>query len=161
MPDLPQPPQDARPQPDSAQVASDLRRASDLLMQQIDRLHALESRKRELPPEDPEFVRLAREIRDVAAAALVETSRQEHLADQVAQRSKAGDTAVDHPIEDIAPGPREAVVMLAEWRAAERRLAAAPEGSDEARQARAEVERLRGEYARTIGLRSDEGLGDL
>ena len=45
---------------DSAQLehAAELRRASDLFMQQLDRLQELETRKRELPPDEPEFVRL-------------------------------------------------------------------------------------------------------
>jgi len=147
---------------DAAQVASDLRGASDQLMRQIDRLHELETRKRELAPENPEFVRLAREIRDLAVAAMAETRRQELLADAVADLAKGGDPiVVDHPIEDMAPGPREATLILADWRDAERRLAAAPEGSDEARHARADVERLRAEYARTVNLRGDDGLADL
>jgi hypothetical protein len=40
------------------------------------------------------------------------------------------------------------VAILADWRAAERRLAAAAAGSDEETGAQAEVDRLRDEYRR-------------
>ncbi|HEY2917068.1 MAG TPA: hypothetical protein VGI98_07640 [Candidatus Limnocylindrales bacterium] len=155
-------PPEAGQTPDGAQVAADLRSASDLLLRQIDRLYELESRKRELKPEDPEFVRLAREVQDVAARALVSSGDEERLADQVARLAKSGDPAVlDQAIEDVPPGPREAMLILADWRAAERRLAAAAADSDEEREARAEVDRLRGEYAETISLRGDGSLGQL
>lgn len=148
--------------PDGAQVASDLRSASDLLLRQIDRLYELESRKRELKPDDPEFVRLAREVQDVATKTLASSSQEERLADEIAGLAKRGDPAVlDQVIEDVPPGPREAMLILADWRAAERRLAAAPGGSDAEREARAEVERLRGEYGRAINLRGDSSLGQL
>ena len=44
------------------QHAADLRRASDVFIQRLDRLYELETRKRELMPDQPEFIRLAREI---------------------------------------------------------------------------------------------------
>jgi len=148
--------------PDGAQVAADLRSASDLLLRQIDRLYELESRKRELKPEDPEFVRLAREVQDVAARALQSSADEEELADQVTRLAKDGDPAVlEQAIEDVPPGPREAMLILADWRAAERRLASAPGGSDEERKARADVDRLRAEYGKTINLRNDRSLGQL
>ena len=159
MPDMPHEPELT---PEGAQVAADLRAASDLLLRQIDRLYELESRKRELNPEDPEFVRLAREVQDIATRAVASSSDEERLADQVSRLAKAGDPTVVHQsIEDVPPGPREAVLILADWRAAERRLAAAAPDSEEERVARVEVERLRTEYAETINFRSDEGLGDL
>jgi hypothetical protein len=49
------------------------------------------------------------------------------------------------PIRETPP-KRDAVMVLAEWRAAERRLAAAPLDSAEELEARAEVDRLRLEY---------------
>jgi hypothetical protein len=143
-------------------ASSELRNASDSLLDRLDRLYELEQRKRELMPDDPEFVRLAREIEDVAVAALADTAQQLDLATRVAAIVKQGDSAIaDHPIRDIPPGPRDATVILAEWRAAERRLADAPSGSDEERLAHRDVERLRREYAESINLRSDAGLGRL
>lgn len=144
------------------ELASDLRNASDLLLKRIDRLYELEQRKRELMPDNPEFVRLAREVEDVARAALGATGMQVELATEVADRAKRGDASVDQPIRDVPPGPRDATVVLAEWRAAERLLAASAPDSDAERSARTEVERLRREYRDSINLRGDPGdLGQL
>lgn len=126
--------------------ASDLRAASDLLMQRIDRLEELERRKRELSPEDPEFVRLAREIEDVARGVLGATGLEVELADEVAAAARRGDPTAQEPIRDVPPDSRGAVEILREWRAAERRLAAASTGSDEERIAAADADRLREEY---------------
>jgi hypothetical protein len=127
------------------QHAADLRKASDEFMQRLDRLYELESRKRELPPDQPEFVRLAREIEDLSRALLFAGGQQVELAEEVHADVKSGEAAVDQPIRDTPPR-RDAVAILAEWRAAERRLsAAAPDSEDEAA-ARADVERLRDEY---------------
>jgi hypothetical protein len=125
--------------------AADLRRASDEFMQRLDRLYELETHKRELRPDAPEFVRLAREIEDLSRALLFAGGQQVELAAEVHADVKHGETAVDQPIRDTSPR-RDAVVVLAEWRAAERRLTAASAGSDEERAARAEVDRLREEY---------------
>ena len=127
-----------------AERAANLRRTSDQLM---DRLYELESRKRELPPDRPEFVRLAREVEDLSRALLFSSGEQVELAEQVHADVKAGDLSADIPIRDTPP-KREAVSVLAEWRAAERRLAAAELGSADERQAHEEVERLRDEYRR-------------
>jgi len=153
------------PPPDdlgSLELASDLRNASDLLLERIDRLYELERRKRELMPDNPEFVRLAREVEDTARAALGATGMQVELATAVADRANRGDSSVDQPIRDVPPGPRDATVILSEWRAAERLLATAAPDSDAERSARIEVERLRREYGDTINLRGDPGgLGQL
>jgi hypothetical protein len=147
---------------DAAQVTSDLRVTSDSLLRMIDRLYELERRKRELQPADPEFVRLAREVEDVAAATLRETSLEVELADDVAERAKTHpDGIVDMPIVDMSPGSRDATLILADWRSAERSLAAAPRDSEAERGARQEVERLRAEYAATIQFHSDPDLGRL
>ena len=135
--------------------AADLRHASDLFMQRLDRLHELETRKRELPPDEPEFVRLAREIEDLSRALLYAGSQQVDLAEEVHHEAKTGNTAVDQPIRDTPP-KRDAVTILAEWRAAERRLAGAPPGSAEERDARADTERLRAEYRRITAPTPDD-----
>lgn len=125
--------------------AADLRRTSDLFMQRLDRLQDLETRKRELPPDEPEFVRLAREIEDLARALLYTGSQQVELAEVVHHAAKRNHVAVDQPIRDTPPR-RDAVTVLADWRAAERRLAATAQGSEDEADARADVERLREEY---------------
>ncbi len=127
--------------------AADLRRASDEFMQRLDRLYELETRKRELPPDEPEFVRLAREIEDLSRALLFAGGQQVEVAEEVHADVKSGATAVDQPIRDTPPR-RDAVVVLADWRAAERRLTAASAGSEGEREAGADVARLREEYRR-------------
>jgi hypothetical protein len=127
--------------------AAGLRRASDDFMQRLDRLHELESRKRELPPDQPEFVRLAREIEDLARGLLYAGGVQVELAEEVHADIKQGQVVIDQPIRETPP-KRDAVAVLSDWRAAERRLAAAAPGSGEERSARADVERLRAEYRR-------------
>jgi hypothetical protein len=135
--------------PDSKPLehAASLRRASDEFMQRLDRLSELETRKRELLPDHPEFIRLAREIEDLARALLFAGGRQVELAEEVHADVKQGATIVDQPIRDTPPR-RDAVSVLAEWRAAERRLLAAPVDSEDERAARGDVERLREEYRR-------------
>jgi hypothetical protein len=136
--------------------AADLRRASDEFMQRLDRLHELETRKRELPPDQPEFVRLAREIEDLSRALLYSGGKQVELAEEIHHEQKTTAVKVDQPIRDTPPR-RDAVAILAEWRAVERRLAAAAPGSKEETEARAESERLRDEYRRiTAPIPGDE-----
>lgn len=134
-------------QPSDFERASELRRASDQLMQRLDRLYELESRKRELQPDRPEFVRLAREIEDLSRALLFSSGEEVELAEAIHADVKAGDVAADLPIRETPP-KRDAVAVLAEWRAAERRLAAAALDSKEESDARDEVEALRAEYRR-------------
>jgi hypothetical protein len=161
--DVPNPDSDPkRADVEGLRTASDLRNTSDALLERLDRLLELERRKRELLPDNPEFVRLAREIEDVAREALAQTADQVELATKVARIAKHGDSAVaDFAIRDIPPGPRDATLILAEWRAAERRLAASAADSEDEEHARADVERLRGEYGAAINLRSDPDLGRL
>lgn len=143
---------------DSAQLehAADLRRASDRFMQQLDRLQELETRKLELPPDKPEFVRLAREIEDLARSLLFAGGQQVELAEEVHHEAKQNDVAVDQPIRDTPPR-RGAVAVLADWRAAERRLSAAGIGTPEEHAAREEVDRLRAEYRRITNPTPDAG----
>src|SRR5439155_17599243 len=94
-------------------VASELRHASDALLGRLDRLYELELRKRELPPDDPEFNRLAREIEDVALSIFGHGAQQLDLAKEVARIAKRDDSSIaDQAIRDIPPGPREATVIL-------------------------------------------------
>ena len=134
-------------QPSSVEFerASELRKASDQLMDRLDRLYELESRKRELPPDRPEFIRLAREIEDLSRALLYSSGVEVELAEEIHVDVKAGTVSADVPIRETPP-KRDAVGVLSEWRAAERRLAAAPPGSRDEADARSEVDRLRAEY---------------
>jgi hypothetical protein len=134
-----------QPNLENAERAANLRQASDQLMQRLDRLYELETRKRELPPDRPEFIRLAREIEDLSRALLYSSGVQVELAEDVHADVKAGDADANLPIRETPP-KRDAVHVLADWRAAERRLAAATAGSLDETEARTDVERLRGEY---------------
>jgi hypothetical protein len=137
--------------------AAALRRASDDFMQRLDRLHELETRKRELPPDQPEFVRIAREVEDLSRALLFSGGQEVELAETVHVEAKRNDIDVDQSIRDTPPR-RDAVIVLADWRAAERRLMAAALGSEDERSARADVDRLRAEYGRLTSLTpGDEG----
>jgi hypothetical protein len=136
--------------------AAGLRRASDDFMQRLDRLYELESRKRELPPDQTEFIRLAREVEDLARGLLYQGGVQVELAEEVHADIKHGETFVDQPIRDTPPR-RDAVSVLAEWRAAERRLAAAGPDTDEEQAANQEIERLRAEYRRITTPDTDTG----
>jgi hypothetical protein len=147
---------DSMPQNAPLEHAAGLRRASDEFMQRLDRLYELESRKRELPPDRAEFVRLAREIEDLARGLLYTGGVQVELAEEVHADIKQGETVIDQPIRETPP-KRDAVAVLAEWRGAERRLAAAGPGTDEERSARADVDRLRAEYRRITTPMSDPG----
>jgi hypothetical protein len=135
--------------------AADLRRASDTFMARLDQLHELESRKRELAPAHPEFVRLAREIEDLARSLLYAGGQQVDLAEEVHREAKRGSAPVNQPIRETPP-KRDAVLILAEWRAAERALAAAAIGSAEERQAQSDVTRLRDEYRRITAPTPDD-----
>ena len=133
--------------PGDAQRAVNLRLASDTFMKRLDRLFELESRKRELPPDHAEFVRLAREVEDLSRALLSTSGEQVELAEAVHADVKSGELAANLPIRET-PTKRDAVAVLGEWRAAERRLAAAEPNSRDEAEARADVERLRVEYRR-------------
>ena len=82
-----------------------------------------------------------------ASAALGAAGSDGARAKQVHHDIKSGETSVKQPIRDTPPR-RDAVGILAEWRAAERALAAAAIDSQEERTAQADVERLREEYRR-------------
>jgi hypothetical protein len=138
--------------------AAGLRRASDDFMQRLDRLYELESRKRELMPDQAEFIRLAREIEDLARALLFVGGQQVELAEGVHADIKHGNTIIDQPIRDT-PARRDAVVVLADWRAAERRLSVAVPGTRDEHEAKAEVDHLRDEYRRITAPSPDPEKG--
>jgi hypothetical protein len=127
--------------------AAALRRTSDEFLRRLDRLLELETHKREMAPDAPEFVRLAREVEDLSRALLFTGGQQVELAEEVHYEAKRNDVAIEQSIRDTPP-KRAAVSILDEWRNAERRLAAAALGSEDEASARADVERLREEYRR-------------
>jgi hypothetical protein len=123
-----------------------LRETSDALLRDLDVLSTIEEEKRSLEPGDPRLVQLAARIEVIAQRVLVGSVRQRQLTEVVvSQVESASPEAPKTPIEEI---PRPIQAILAEWRDAERRVAAAAPGSAEAAEAEALVSRLRNEYRR-------------
>lgn len=130
-----------------ADTAEDLRATSDGLVRDLDVLSAIEAQKRQLEPGDPRLVELSERVEAVAGRLLHASTRQRHLSEVSHAKVEAGvATAPDASIDDTA---RPIADVLAEWRAAERRLEAAEPGSAEAAEAEALSDHLRQEYRRT------------
>jgi hypothetical protein len=126
------------------EIEQDLRAASDRLLQTLDQLEELEIKKRSLEPNSAEFGQLSAEIERLAAAVFAHTHAQRTLGEKTEVIAKRTGADVQ-PIDETAP-TRELSVILAEWRAAERRLGEFQPDSAEHGKAKAELERLRAEY---------------
>ena len=126
--------------------AAMLRATSDGLMLAINEMVARERLKRGVPPADPAFVELAREVRIAAEIALELARKEEDTARMTANEPEVGDLP---PIEAVSPG-RELASILEQWRAVEQRLAASPPGTTEARDLMIEFKRMRDLYARAV-----------
>ena len=123
-----------------------LRATSDGLVQAIAEVDARERQKRGVPPADPSFPTLARQVR-VAAELVLELARLEEV--------KANETSTDPgatalpPIEAVSP-MKELEGILAAWRDVEQRLNAAQPGTPEAAALMVEFEQLRKRYADAV-----------
>jgi hypothetical protein len=126
--------------------AAMLRATSDGLILAINEVVARERLKRGVPPADPAFVQLAREVRVAAEVALELARKEEQTARLTADDHEVGDLPA---IESVSPG-RELATILEQWRAIEQRLAAAPPGSAEARNLMVEFQRMRDQYSKVI-----------
>jgi hypothetical protein len=123
-----------------------LRETSDALLRDLDVLVTIEEEKRSLEPGDPRLIDLAARVEEIAGRVLDGTTRQHALTRAAHAQAQAGSPeAPDRPIEATL---RPIQAVLAEWRDAERRAGAAEEGSAEALEAQALVDRLREEYRR-------------
>ena len=120
-----------------------LRATSDSLMLAIAEVDARERQKRGVPPADPSFPTLARDVRVAAERVLALARTEESKASETS--SDPGVTALP-PIEAISP-MKELEGILAAWRDVEHRLDAAPAGTPEAEALLVEFERLRKRYA--------------
>ena len=130
-----------------------LRGTSDQLMIAIAEVGTLERRKRLMPPSDPKFPELAREVRR-AAERVLELARAEEV---VAQRlADEPDTEILPPIERVHPA-KELARILEEWRAVEQQLLAAAPGSDEAEALTEAFEAQRMRYADALRKRRENG----
>lgn len=125
-------------------TAEDLRATSDAVLRDLEVLGAIEEQKRTLEPGDPQLVELAERVESLAARLLASSTRQRQLTETGNAKVAAG--AKSAPTDTIDDTPRPIPDILAEWRAAERRLAAAEPGSAEALEAEAMTEHLRQQY---------------
>jgi hypothetical protein len=121
-----------------------LRAASDRLLRDLDVLATLEAEKRQVPPGDPRLVELATRIEQLARQVFGTTAEQRQLTEAI--HAEAGEAALGVAPKPIAQVRRPVAVVLDEWRAEERRAAAAEPRSVEETEARARVELLRREY---------------
>jgi hypothetical protein len=127
-------------------LEQELRATSDEMLRTLEQLAELESQKRREEPGTQRFVRLANEIERLAAIVFSQTSAQQSLAERTHAAKRAG--AEMAAIEDVTTA-RDVSVILAEWRDAERRLAATSIDSAEHAKAAGDVRRLRDEYHRS------------
>lgn len=132
-------------------TAADLRATSDALMRDLEVLSAIEDEKRTLPAGDPRLVDLAQRVEDIARRVLSSTVRQRKLTEVGNEQAEAATTGTT--VASIDETPRSIPDILAEWRAAERRAAAAEPGSAEASEARALGDHHREEYRRALAER--------
>jgi hypothetical protein len=123
----------------------ELRVTSDNFLARVERLQALEEQKRELPPEAA--ASMAHEVEALTREVLEWAKRQTMLAEEAA--ASGGDGT---PIAVVPP--RALRDVLDEWRGAERRLADETPGTAAFESARADVDRLRDEYARAYNAQS-------
>jgi hypothetical protein len=123
----------------------ELRVTSDSFLARVERLQALEQQKRELPAS--QAADIAREVEALTREVLEWAERQTDLAERAAESSGSGVSIAVVP-------PRALHTVLEEWRAAERRLATEHPGTAGFESARADVDRLRDEYARAYNLQS-------
>jgi hypothetical protein len=135
--------------------AAMLRATSDGLILSINEINVRERMKRGVPPADPGFRDLARQVR-VAAEVILELARKE---EETAVRTAAEPDVARLPaIETVSPGANLAAI-LEEWRAVEQRLDAAEPGSGTYRELMTEFERLRRRYSEAVDAKQRQ-LGD-
>jgi hypothetical protein len=132
-----------------------LRANSDALLRDLDVLGALEDEKRGMPPQDPRMIELAGRIEEVAQRVLAGSSHQRELTEVIVGSTARG--AAAPPIENT---PRSMQAILADWRAAERRLAETDRGSAEALEAEALVDAAREAYRRAYDAANREQPGE-
>jgi hypothetical protein len=129
-------------------IEPNLHAVSNAMLDNLDRLRALELEKRNLPIGSPRLIELAEEIERLAATVLGTSDTQVDLAKEAVKEARAGDLDPTSTIEELGAHPRELHAVLAEWRDTERRLSEVDPASSEAVRLRAEIDLLRGEYRR-------------
>lgn len=138
---------------DDPTASSDiLRGASDGLLIAIREVDARERMKRGVPPADPRFAPLAREVR-IAAEAVLELARREEAT---AERTAGSSDSASLPTINDSPSPPNLAGILAEWRDVEHRLDRAQPGSPESEALMAQFEALRARYSEAMAAHRPE-----
>ncbi len=137
--------------PDVERLAIDgdtlARATSDELMAALERLARLETRKRLVRTDSPDFVALAETVQAEAVMIGRWTSMQLSIALDTAREVAAG-LMSGEPVERLPARPLSRV--LAEWREAQYRLDTAGAGTTESQAAAKDIDRLREEYRRSF-----------
>ena len=144
---------DRTPDADLMPEAEMLRATSDQLMIAIAETDALERRKRGMPPSDPAFAGLARDVRLAAESALAFARQEELTALSMSGRPNA---VTLPPIEHVSPA-KELAGILEAWRAVEHRLMEATAGTPESDDLMGQFEQLRQRYAEALKARQNRG----
>jgi hypothetical protein len=130
------------------QDRGEARAMTDQMLGLVERLAAGEAAKRTMVLGTREFADKASEVEGLARLAF----RWSQLQLQVAERAQRGGVAPDAvPLDEVEPRPLD--IVLSNWREAQLRLEIAHPGSDEARAAANDVERLREEYQATFEVK--------
>jgi hypothetical protein len=131
-------------------LGPELRAASDELVQALTTLHDLELEKRRTPVGSPRFVELARQVEELAREVLASSEAEGTLAEQAGAVVESGGADLTRSTIEKEVAERDIALIVADWREAERSLAAVPPDSHEASRLRLEVSRLRAEYRLAI-----------
>lgn len=120
------------------------------MMSILDRLRAIEERKRGVPTGTDEFVALAREAEDLSRVVVRWSGLQLQLAEASPTAVLRGEMA-RMPLDEVEPQPLDRI--LASWREAQIRFEVALPGSPEAARAADDVARFRQEFQRAQNLK--------
>ena len=128
-----------------------IRGVSDRLLQAVHEVGIRETQKRGVAPAAPEFPALAEAVRISAEELLRMAREEERTARMLNEQTESADLP---PIEELAPEPSLGLI-LEEWRAIERRLAATDPGTPEAEELLAAFEDARSRYADALARVAD------
>jgi hypothetical protein len=131
-----------------------LREVSDGLLDDLELLAQLEERKRLMEPDDPRAHELAQQVAVLASRVLSWSISEEKITKDALESARQGDA--DAPSRSIEQTPRATRAILEDWRAAERRVAAASPGTADHAKAALEAERFRQEYQQAFEQRQND-----
>jgi hypothetical protein len=123
--------------------SQELRAVSDKMLDMLQRMKVVEQAKREMDLGSDEFVRLAKEVDELARVVKLWAQHQMDLARQLSVARQEG-TVEAVRLTDVKSRPLDRI--LVDWREAEMRLSGTQAGSPEAQRASADIERMREEY---------------